>query len=49
MASYQNIFTQVQLRGVTSIGSNSSPLYVVDGVIVSNDTIQGDGSGGTCG
>ncbi len=32
---------QVQLRGVTSIGSNSSPLYVVDGVIVSNDAIQG--------
>ncbi len=31
---------QVQLRGVTSIGSNSSPLYVVDGVIVSNDAIS---------
>lgn len=31
---------QVQLRGVTSIGSNSSPLYVVDGVIVSNNAIS---------
>lgn len=31
---------QVQLRGVTSIGSNSSPLYVVDGVIVSNAAIS---------
>jgi TonB-linked SusC/RagA family outer membrane protein len=32
--------SQVQLRGVTSIGSSSSPLYVVDGVIVSNDAIS---------
>lgn len=31
---------QVQLRGVTSIGANSSPLYVVDGVIVSNSAIS---------
>lgn len=31
---------QVQLRGTTSIGSSSSPLYVVDGVIVSNDAIS---------
>ena len=31
---------QVQLRGVTSIGSNSSPLYVVDGVVVSNAAIS---------
>ncbi len=31
---------QVQLRGVTSIGSSSSPLYVVDGVVVSNDAIS---------
>ncbi|HEX2722650.1 MAG TPA: TonB-dependent receptor plug domain-containing protein, partial [Gemmatimonadaceae bacterium] len=31
---------QVQLRGVTSIGSSSSPLYVVDGVIVSNSAIS---------
>ena len=28
--------TQVQLRGVTSINASSSPLYVVDGVLVSN-------------
>jgi len=31
---------QVQLRGTTSIGSSSSPLYVVDGVVVSNDAIS---------
>jgi len=30
---------QVQLRGTTSINANSSPLYVVDGVIVSNAVI----------
>jgi len=28
----------VQLRGVTSINATSSPLYVVDGVIVSNQS-----------
>ena len=31
---------QVQLRGVTSINANSSPLYVVDGVLVSNAEIS---------
>ncbi|MEP6620302.1 MAG: SusC/RagA family TonB-linked outer membrane protein [bacterium] len=31
---------QVQLRGVTSINGSSSPLYVVDGVLVSNSQIQ---------
>ncbi len=31
---------QVQLRGVTSINASSSPLYVVDGVIVSNAAIS---------
>jgi TonB-linked SusC/RagA family outer membrane protein len=30
---------QVQMRGTTSINANSSPLYVVDGVIVSNAPI----------
>ncbi|AHG90200.1 TonB-dependent outer membrane protein, SusC/RagA [Gemmatirosa kalamazoonensis] len=30
--------SQVQLRGVTSINATSSPLYVVDGVIVSNQS-----------
>jgi TonB-dependent starch-binding outer membrane protein SusC len=30
---------QVQLRGVTTINAASGPLYVVDGVIVSNDAI----------
>jgi TonB-dependent starch-binding outer membrane protein SusC len=33
--------TQVQLRGVSSILGAYSPLYVVDGVIVNNSTIQG--------
>jgi TonB-linked SusC/RagA family outer membrane protein len=31
---------QVQLRGVTSINASSSPLYVVDGVLVNNSTIM---------
>jgi TonB-linked SusC/RagA family outer membrane protein len=31
---------QVQIRGVTSINGSSSPLYVVDGVIVSNIAIS---------
>ncbi|MGH7718457.1 MAG: SusC/RagA family TonB-linked outer membrane protein [Gemmatimonadaceae bacterium] len=30
---------QVQLRGVTTINANVDPLYVVDGVIVSNEAI----------
>jgi TonB-dependent starch-binding outer membrane protein SusC len=29
---------QVQIRGITSINANASPLYVVDGVIVDNET-----------
>jgi TonB-linked SusC/RagA family outer membrane protein len=31
---------QVQLRGVTSINASSSPLYVIDGVVLSNSAIQ---------
>jgi TonB-linked SusC/RagA family outer membrane protein len=31
---------QVQLRGTTSINASSSPLYVVDGVLVSNAAIE---------
>jgi TonB-dependent starch-binding outer membrane protein SusC len=31
---------QVQLRGISSINATYSPLYVVDGVIVNNSTIQ---------
>jgi TonB-dependent SusC/RagA subfamily outer membrane receptor len=31
---------QIQIRGVTSIFANASPLYVVDGVIVDNDSQQ---------
>ena len=31
--------TQIQIRGVTSINATSSPLYVVDGVIVSNTAV----------
>lgn len=30
---------QIQLRGVTSINASSSPLYVVDGVLVNNSAI----------
>jgi TonB-dependent starch-binding outer membrane protein SusC len=32
--------TQIQLRGVTSINANSSPLYVIDGIVVNNSAIQ---------
>lgn len=32
---------QIRLRGVTSIYGNSDPLYVVDGVVVSNSVVQG--------
>ena len=31
---------QVQIRGITSINGSSDPLWVVDGVIVSNDVLQ---------
>lgn len=31
---------QIQLRGVTSINGSSSPLYVVDGVLVSNASVE---------
>ncbi len=31
---------QVQIRGVTSINSDASPLYVVDGVILNNQTMN---------
>src|SRR5581483_2441735 len=33
---------QIQIRGVTSINSNASPLYVIDGIIVNNETINSD-------
>lgn len=33
---------QIQIRGVTSINSNASPLYVIDGVIVNNETVNSD-------
>ena len=33
---------QIQVRGVTSINGNASPLYVVDGVIVDNETVNAD-------
>ena len=29
---------QIQIRGITSINANASPLYVIDGVIVNNET-----------
>ncbi|HEU4566171.1 MAG TPA: SusC/RagA family TonB-linked outer membrane protein [Gemmatimonadaceae bacterium] len=31
---------QVRLRGVTSVFGSADPLYVVDGVIISNDVVQ---------
>jgi TonB-dependent starch-binding outer membrane protein SusC len=31
---------QVQIRGITSINANAEPLYVVDGVMVNNETIN---------
>ncbi len=31
---------QVQIRGITSINANAAPLYVVDGVLVNNETID---------
>ncbi len=33
---------QIQVRGVTSIYGNGTPLYVVDGVIVDNETVNAD-------
>jgi TonB-dependent starch-binding outer membrane protein SusC len=33
---------QIQVRGVTSINGNASPLYVVDGVIINNETVNSD-------
>ncbi len=42
---------EIQVRGVTSIFGNAEPLYVVDGVIADNETVNADenainGSGG---
>jgi len=42
---------QIQIRGITSINGNTEPLYVVDGVIMDNETVNADenainGSGG---
>ena len=33
---------QIQIRGITSINGNAFPLYVVDGVIVDNETVNDD-------
>jgi TonB-linked SusC/RagA family outer membrane protein len=33
---------QIQIRGVTSINGNASPLYVIDGVIMDNETVNSD-------
>ncbi|HWZ59279.1 MAG TPA: TonB-dependent receptor plug domain-containing protein, partial [Gemmatimonadaceae bacterium] len=33
---------QIQVRGITSINGNASPLYVIDGVIINNETINSD-------
>jgi len=42
---------QIQIRGITSINGNTNPLYVIDGVIADNETVNADenainGSGG---
>ena len=31
---------QIQIRGITSINANASPLYVIDGVTLNNETIN---------
>jgi len=31
---------QIQIRGVTSINADASPLYVIDGVVIDNETIN---------
>ena len=31
---------QVQIRGVNSVFGNANPLYVIDGIIISNDVVQ---------
>jgi TonB-dependent starch-binding outer membrane protein SusC len=31
---------QIQIRGITSINANASPLYVIDGVVLDNDTFN---------
>jgi TonB-dependent starch-binding outer membrane protein SusC len=33
---------QIQVRGITSINGNAEPLYVIDGVIANNETINSD-------
>ncbi len=33
---------QVQIRGVTTINANAEPLYVIDGVIINNQTVDED-------
>jgi TonB-dependent starch-binding outer membrane protein SusC len=33
---------QIQVRGITSINGNASPLYVVDGIVVDNETVNAD-------
>lgn len=33
---------QVQIRGVTSINANAEPLYVIDGVMINNQTVDED-------
>ena len=42
MVAPRVVGSQIQVRGVTSIYGNGSPLYVVDGVIVDNETVNAD-------
>lgn len=44
-AGTQGGSVNVRVRGFTSIGGNNNPLYVVDGIPVSNDSRGGDPSG----
>src|SRR5439155_19999601 len=39
---------QVQIRGITSILGNAQPLFVIDGVIISNDAISDGANYSTC-
>ena len=34
--------TKIQIRGASTLGSNNQPIYVVDGIILSNDVYEGD-------
>ena len=37
--------TKIQIRGASTLGKNNQPIYVVDGVILSNDIREGNPTG----